>query len=310
MSEPTIHHQSTLVPHRYDPLRHQEKPKTRYLRARRFAYELLHSPEVETKLEHYVRGLISLLIGLSVAAVVLESVKEIHDAIHPQLYALEWFSVGVFTIEYLMRLWSVIEMPKYRHPIFGRIRYIFTFHAIIDLVAVLPFYLPRLISADLLLLRGLRLLRLLRVLKLGRYSVSLGILARVFTRKREELVVSLLVISLILLISSSLMYYLEHEAQPEAFPNIPAALWWGVATLTTVGYGDVYPITAIGKFCAAIIAILSIGLVALPSGIIVSGFVEEMHHRQEAREQARHQHDGEHHHEGEVKRCPHCGQEL
>jgi voltage-gated potassium channel len=310
MSEPVVHHESILRSRRqHDPIRHQEPPKTAYRRARLFAYDLLHSPEINTRLEHFVRTTISVLIVLSITAVVLESVEEIHNAIHPQLLMLEWFSVGVFSLEYILRLWSVVEIEKFRHPIFGRLRYFFSFFALVDLLAILPFFLPRLIHVDLVMLRGLRLIRLLRVLKLGRYSTSLGILSRIFRKKREELAVSMLVISLILLMSSALMYYLEHQVQPDKFPNIPSALWWGVATLTTVGYGDIFPVTALGKLCASIIALLGIGLVALPSGIIVSGFVEEMQHRHEHHDEHAHH---EHHeiHDGEAKRCPHCGHEL
>lgn len=302
MTDATTEPQPSLPDPEHRPRHHREPARTPYLRARRFIYDLLHSPTIDTRLEHFVRLVILWLILLSVAAVVLESVEEINARIHPYLMILEYFSVAVFTVEYLLRLWSVVENVKFSHPFWGRIRYIFSFFGLIDLVAVLPFYLHHVIPTSLLMLRALRLVRLLRVLKLGRYSVSIGILSRVFRKKREELATSLLVISLILLISSALMFYLEHEAQPKAFPNIPASLWWGVATLTTVGYGDIYPITALGKLCAAVIAILGIGLVALPSGILVSGFIEEMPHR--------HQPAAEPHPEPAHKYCPHCGEKL
>ncbi len=271
----------------------QHEPiRKRYRRARRRVYELLISPEVETRTERFLRAGIAALIVLNVLAVVLESVESIERACSGIFLAVELFSITVFTIEYLLRLWSVVEVPNYAHPIFGRLRYAVSFVALIDLVAVLPFYAHALITFDLRFVRGLRLLRLFRALKLGRYSRSLTLLAKVFRSKRDDILVSLFIIMLMLVLSSSLMFFLEHEEQPKAFPNIPAALWWGVATLTTVGYGDIYPVTAVGKICSAVIALLGIGLVALPSGLIVAGFLEEMQSGKASRT------------------CPHCGKAL
>jgi len=267
-------------------------PVGRYRRALLFTYNLVHSPEIETRLERYVRIIIATLIGINVIAIVLESVRAISDHLHPVFLAIEYISVGIFTFEYLLRLWAAPGDPRYARPVIGRIRYAFSFFALIDLLAILPFFLPALISIDLRFIRGLRLLRLMRVLKLGRYSSSLAMLARVYRSKRDDILVSLFVILLVLLLSSSLMFYLEHEAQPETFPNIPAALWWGVATLTTVGYGDIYPTTVLGKLCASVISLLGIGVVALPSSLLVAGFIEEL--------QARKLH----------RTCPHCGGDL
>lgn len=265
---------------------------TRYRRARRYVYDLLISPEVDTRAEHYLRTGIAALIVLNVLAVVLESVEAIESACSGLFLAVELFSIAVFSAEYLLRLWSVVEVPKYSHPIIGRLRYAVSFFALIDLLAVLPFYAHALVAFDLRFVRGLRLLRLFRALKLGRYSRSLTLLAKVFRAKRDDILVSLFIIMLMLVLSSSLMFFLEHEEQPKAFPNIPAALWWGVATLTTVGYGDIYPVTAIGKICSSIIALLGIGLVALPSGLIVAGFLEEMQAHKTS------------------STCPHCGKAL
>lgn len=263
-----------------------------YRRARYHIYTLFHSLEIDTSFERYLRMGIAALILLNVVAIILETVEGIDRALHGLFVGLEYFSVAVFSAEYLLRLWSAVEIDRYSHPVFGRLRYIFSFFGLVDLVAILPFYLNTLIKLDLRFIRGLRLMRLLRVLKLGRYSTSLALLMKVCRSKRDDIVVSLFVIILILLLSSSLMYFLEHEAQPKAFPNIPASLWWGVATLTTVGYGDIYPVTPVGKLCAAVIALLGIGLVALPSGLIVAGFVEEL----QAKKAPKH--------------CPHCGERL
>ncbi len=187
---------------------------------------------------------------------------------------------------------------RYRHPVWGRLRYVFTFYAMVDLVAVLPFYLPLVTKVDLRVIRALRLLRLARLLKLGRYSKSAQRFATVFRKQREQLILSLMVLLLLLVLSSTLVFFFEQEAQPEVFSSIPASLWWGIVTLTTIGYGDVYPITIGGKLCAAVISVLSVGLVALPSGIIVAGFVEEIEVRDENEKPDAGQY------------CPHCGKKL
>ncbi len=267
-------------------------PEGPFRNARRYTYSLLHSPEIDTRLEFYVRVGIATLIVLNVLAIVLESVREIDMQFAAVFEVLEVVSVCVFATEYILRVWSAVEMPQFARPIIGRLRYVFSFFALIDLLAILPFFLHAFGTFDLRFVRALRLMRLMRVLKLGRYSESLALLTKVVRSKREDILVSLFVIILMLVLSSSLMYFLENEQQPDKFPNIPASLWWGVATLTTVGYGDVYPITAAGKVCSAVIALLGIGLVALPSGLIVAGFVEELQARKEQRT------------------CPHCGKPI
>ena len=166
--------------------------------------------------------------------------------------------------------------------------------AIIDLLAILPFYLPFIIPVDLRFLRMLRLLRLLRILKLNRYNDSMDIIIKIFKREKEKLITTFFVMAILILFSSSLMYYVENEAQPDKFPNIVASLWWAVATLTTVGYGDIYPITSLGKLFSGVIALLGIGLVALPTGIISSGFITEVNNNKAEKE----------------KTCPHCGGKL
>jgi voltage-gated potassium channel len=219
---------------------------------------------------------IVLLIILSVVSIILESYKEIYHYYETEFYVFEVFSVVIFSIEYLLRLWTV----KYKYPekseINAFITYIFSPYALIDLFAILPFYVPLLIPVDLRFIRILRLLRVTRIFKLSRYSKSLKLIAEVFKEKRSDLGVTVFVTFILLIIASTIMYYLEHEKQPDAFPNIIASFWWAIATLTTVGYGDVYPITGWGKFISSIIALLGIGLVALPTGILSAAFMEKM----------------------------------
>ena len=161
--------------------------------------------------------------------------------------------------------------------------------AVIDLLAILPFYLP-LLSLDFRFLRIVRLVRVFRIAKLGRYSKAVQTLGRVFRAKAAQLAIATSFILMLLVIASSLMYYAEHDDQPEQFSSIPASMWWGVTTLTTVGYGDVIPVTGLGKVIASIMAILGIGMFALPTGILGAGFVEEM--------------------QSATTVCPHCGNEI
>ncbi|MCB0713170.1 MAG: ion transporter [Ignavibacteriae bacterium] len=286
---------------------------SRYRRARKWVYDLVQSPEIDSRLESWVRHGITILIVLNVIAVMIETMKEAYNEYHVIFHWIEIFSVAAFTVEYLLRLWAVVEDPRFSRPIRGRLRYAVSFFALVDLFAILPFYLPMLFKIDLRTIRVLRLFRLFRLMKLGRYSRAAQVIVEVFRNRREELTMSIGTIILLLIISSTVIFYLEHEAQPDSFPNIPASLWWGVVTLTTVGYGDVYPITVGGKVFAAFISILSIGLVALPSGIIVSGFVRE-DEEEEEKEMAAAMRERLH---GKVEQevgggviCPHCDNYL
>jgi voltage-gated potassium channel len=152
------------------------------------------------------------------------------------------------------------------------------------LLAILPFYLL-LLFPDVALVESTDLFRLLRLLKLIRYSEALQTILRVIKIKKDELIMTLVTVFILLIFASSVMFFAEREAQPEAFPSIPAAMWWGVVTLTTVGYGDIYPVTAIGKLFGAILAFIGIGLFALPAGIIASGFSTEVEKRKEPNSQ-------------------------
>ncbi|MCP3965150.1 MAG: ion transporter [Lentisphaerae bacterium] len=185
---------------------------------------------------------------------------------------------NVFTFEYCLRVWTCVENKKYSSPITGRIKFIFSPMAVVDILAILPFFIS-LGRINLVTLRALRLFRILRVFKMGRYYSSLSIMRNVFQNKKEELILTTVILVFILFMSSSLIYYAENQAQPEAFSSIPKSMWWATITLTTVGYGDTYPVTFLGKIIAALIAITGIGMFALPTGIIGAGFVEEIKKR-------------------------------
>jgi voltage-gated potassium channel len=240
---------------------------------RQRVWELLEVADADDAGSRRFDTFIISLIVLNVVSVILESVPAIHREYHRLFYRFEVFSVAVFTLEYLARAWACTVSPAFARPIRGRIKHLLRPMSIVDLLAILPFYLAFL-TADLRVLRAFRLFRLVRLFRLFRYSTALQSLGRVFVIKREELIVTGIALSMLILISASLMYFAEREAQPEVFSSIPATIWWSVVTLTTVGYGDVYPITTAGKFVAGIIAILGIGMVALPAGIISAGFSE------------------------------------
>lgn len=159
--------------------------------------------------------------------------------------------------------------------------------ALIDLFAILPFFLPLLIPIDLRFIRALRLLRIFRLLKLGRYSYALSLLSRSLQNIKEVIAVAFFALVIILILASSMMFYIENEAQPEKFSSIPDTMWWAIATLTTVGYGDIYPITPLGKFLGSFIAILGIGMFALPAGVLAIAFLEEIQKKKSAAVQAK-----------------------
>lgn len=207
-------------------------------------------------------------------------------------------------------------------------KYFFSFIALIDLIAILPFYLPFLGVEDLRLLRMMRLLRLLRVFKLNRYSRALNLVYDVLKERGEELVTTVFFALILLLVSSTLMYYIEHETNPDGFPNIIATLWWAVVTLTTVGYGDVVPVTMLGKFLNGVTALIGIGVVALPTSILSAGFLEKVQERKRVEREEKEELEKQllqelRQRNGEVEEtqnsdshathlcfCPHCGGKL
>ncbi|UII21559.1 ion transporter [Fulvivirga ligni] len=231
---------------------------------------------------------IMVLITLNVIAITLETIPSIYQSHKTILQNFEIISIMIFTIEYLLRLYiSDLSHPS-KSKFKSALKFIFSFYGIIDLLAILPFYIPFAIVIDLRFLRLLRLMRFMRILKMNRYNNSLSLIWSVVKDKRRELIMTGFITLMIILISSFLMFYIEGPVQPNKFPNVFAAFWWAIATLTTVGYGDIYPITAVGKFVSGIIAILGIGVVALPTGIISAGFMEKLKEKKT------------------TVKCPHC----
>lgn len=256
---------------------------------RRVHYVLDEPEEHRDPLGQAIKLFIVALIALSVVAVMLETVVEFHERHEEALYWFEFVSVAVFSVEYALRLWSCVADPRYKGALWGRLKFVLSPISLIDLAAIVPFYLAW--SADLRFLRALRLLRMARILKLGRYSESVDLLTAVVRSKRDDMIATSSGAAVLLIISSSLMYFAENAAQPKMFSSIPASLWWGVTTLTTVGYGDVYPVTVVGKLLAGLTAIIGVGFFALPAAILASGYMAEVQKRLHPHQKA----------------CPHCG---
>ncbi|HMB89328.1 MAG TPA: ion transporter [Rhodothermales bacterium] len=277
-------------------------------RIKRRTYEVLEGSYNRDPKARLFQWFIITLILLNVVAVILATEAPLYAKYEPYFEWFELVSVVIFTIEYVLRVWVCTEGEKFSRPIVGRLRYMITWGAIIDLLAILPFFL-RFAPVDLRAIRSLRLLRLFRLLKLGRYSRSITILVDVLKGKKEQIVLAILAVFVVLAGSASLIYFIEREAQPEHFGSIPQAMWWSVVTLTTVGYGDIYPTTVLGKMLGGLISLLGIGLIALPAGILASGFQEAVEKKQQLDAEDEEE-DGEEDQESEARYCPHCGEPL
>ena len=204
---------------------------------------------------------------------ILESHKSVRDSYGNYFSVFEIISIVIFSAEYIYRIVHA-SIKKGRKGVFN---YIFSFFGIIDLISILPFYLNQFIQLDGRFLRILRLFRLTRIFKFGRDSTSLKVFTRALFSVKSELTFTLFLSILTILFSASAIYYLETEAQPDKFPSITESIWWATVSLATVGYGDVYPVTAGGKIFASIISLLGIAIVAIPTGVISAAFVEEIY---------------------------------
>ena len=201
---------------------------------------------------------IQVLIIISLVTFSLETLPDLSERSQSLLWAAEVIIVALFTAEYALRVYVADRKSDY----------IFSFYGIVDILAILPFYLA--IGMDMRTLRALRLLRLFRLFKLARYNRAIDRFVNAFTIAREEIIIFALVTIILLYISATGIYYFEHEAQPELFASIFHSMWWAVVTLTTVGYGDMYPVTVGGRIFTFIILIIGIGIVAIPAGLLAS----------------------------------------
>jgi voltage-gated potassium channel len=265
----------------------------KYHHTKHKVHVLLHPELGESKADKFINIFIITLIVLNVIAVMMETVDPLHKK---YLYYFDLFdriSVYIFTAEYILRVWSCTHDSRYSHSIKGRLKYMFSFGAIIDLLAFLPFYLHAILGFDLRILRILRLLRFLRLFRLTAYTKSAQTIFNVFKFRFRELLLSFVLVIFLIIIASCVLYFAEHlhPENKEKFTSIPATIWWAVVTLTTTGYGDMYPMTTIGKILAGIIMLSGVAFFALPAGIITAGFLEEMKFMRKYK----------------GHKCPHCG---
>ncbi|WP_165744513.1 ion transporter [Pseudoalteromonas sp. Z9A6] len=233
--------------------------------------------------------LISLIMA-NVIAIVIESIPSVALKYYDEFLVLEIVSVAIFAVEYLARLWACIDKTQYvameGSNSKRRLKYFLSPLALIDLIAILPSLMMFLFPLD---LRFLRVLRLLRVFKLTRYSRAMQLLLQAFMDEGSSLLAAFFIMAVVLILASCGIYLIEHDIQPDKFGSIPAAMWWAMATLTTVGYGDVVPITPLGKFFGGVITLLSMGMVAIPTGLLASSFSEQIRKRRQFFEDAVHE---------------------
>ncbi len=264
---------------------------------RKRIFEIISKADEGDRASKVFDACILTLIVLSVVSIILESFEGIASRFSLAFRIFEAVSVAVFSTEYVLRIWTAdLLYPEAKHP---RLKYVFSPMALVDLAAILPFFLP-FISLDLRYLRMVRLLRLfrlLRILKLRRYVDALDIVVQVIRKSASQLVISIVLCLLVMLFSAIVMYTAENPVQPEAFPNVLRSLWWAMCTLTTVGYGDIYPITTAGRFFASVISLVGIGIIAIPTGIIAAGFSSAIDERTGKDAPPK-------------KYCPYCGNKL
>lgn len=235
-------------------------------------------------LEHHTKGpveklwenMLAFLILFNVIAATLETIPSLHVKYSSTFFYFEALSVLIFTLEYFLRIWSIVESRKFRGK-YARLRYVFSPFMLFDLLVIIPFYLQLIFPfLDTRILRIFRLIRILRVLRIGRFSLAAEKILRLVAHQKSEIFAVFFLMMVALLVASTCLYFAENSAQPEVFSSIPATFWWGIATLTTIGYGDMVPITPIGKVLASITAFFGVAIFALPTAIIGASFYQEL----------------------------------
>jgi voltage-gated potassium channel len=261
---------------------------------KRRVHEILEVGQSGDWVSQGVDWLLMLLIVANVAAIITATEPSVYAVAHVHFHYFELVSYGIFAVEYVLRVWCCTSDQNFAHPVKGRLRYILRPLMLADATAVFSYFIILFLptALDLGALRTLRLLS--RLASLARYSAGMQAVVGVAAARRGELMAVVSVVAALLVLASTLMYFAEHSVQPEKFSSIPATFYWSVVTVTTLGYGDVFPVTNIGRLLSGIIALLGVGIFALPAGILGSGFVEQIHRRHAETEHT----------------CPHCGGDL
>ena len=218
-------------------------------------------------------NILSIVINLVVS--VMYTFDDLHARFGPWLVTIEAVTVAFFAADFAMRLWTAKFLrPSLTEPR-AVLRYIFSFSGLVDLLSFLPYYLPVFFPSGAVAFRMFRVARVFRLFRVNAYYDSLGVITQVISSKRQQLFSSVFILLVLMLASSLCMYSLEHDAQPEVFSNAFSGIWWSVSTLLTLGYGDIYPVTTMGKIFSIFITFLGVGMVAIPTGIISAGFVDQ-----------------------------------
>lgn len=238
-------------------------------------FSLLHATPTSGPIHRYIDRLIIAAVLISVVCIVLETVPAIHEVFQYEFQFLEFATVGLFTLEYVARVYASCEYIKYQDPIKGRLRYMVSIPALIDLVSILPYFLGILLH-QVIDTRFLRIFRLTRLLKVTRYTGTLNTLIKAISREKRVLFASAFMMLLLVVLTASLGYELEHDAQPDKFDTIPSAMYWAVITLASVGYGDISPITPLGRAMTVVISLIGIGIFAIPAGLMASAFTDQL----------------------------------
>ena len=243
---------------------------------RRRIWEILEKGNSNDKVSFYTDIFLITLIVFNIIAVLLETVDSIYSKYAIEFLIFERFSTVVFLIEYILRIWVCVEEKVKNNKLLTRLRYASTWPAIIDLLAVLSGLLPMIFEVDLRILRALRMLRLL---KFSRYFKVMNLLLGVLKEEKQSFLAAMFLLTIAMLIASTGIYLFEKDAQPDKFSSIPETMWWSLITLTTVGYGDVSPISPLGKIIGAFTAVMGVFSVALLTGIVSNAFAHQVAQR-------------------------------
>lgn len=243
---------------------------------RKYKERIFNIIQIGTKdnlLSRFFDYFIVVVIFLNLFATLFSTYKE-SGPYTAVLDAIELVTSLIFTVEYILRVWTAEYLYPGESRLGARVKFVFSFYGLIDLLTFLPFYLPLFFPAGAVAFRLLRVIRIFRLFKINTQYDAFNVITSVLKEKKNQLISSCVMILILMVASSLCMYSVEHDAQPEAFKNAFSGIWWSASTLLTVGYGDIYPVTTIGKAFAIVISFLGVGMVAIPTGIISAGFVE------------------------------------
>lgn len=240
----------------------------RRLRAQLFA--ILHEPYPGNPAARWVNYFLAALIIANAISVTLETVPGINSSLARTLWWFETLSTGVFVVEYVARVWTCVEQHHLSHPVWGRLRFARQPLSLLDLIAIATSLTPW----DLRFLRVVRLVRLLKIFHLYEFEAALERLSVSLSRRKELLLVSVVLMAVFVYLAASLLYQIEHQRQPEVFSSVPTTFWWATVTFNTIGYGDMVPLTGLGRLFAGLVSVFGIGVFALPTAIVIAAIIE------------------------------------